>query len=101
MRDFSTGGRLSYGLARNVKLLGEIGVTRRSIDGAATQRLDKGTIAVALSPDYQFWTRPEFRLYLTRANWNDAAMLANTSTFGANGRTRATIFGVQMEAWWE
>lgn len=101
VRDFSVGGRLSYGVARNVKLLGELGSTRRSIDGEATQRLNKGTIAVALSPDTKFWTRPEFRIYATRANWNDAAMRANASSFGANGRRSATIFGIQMEAWWE
>jgi len=27
--------------------------------------------------------------------------LANSATFGANGRTSATTFGVQVEAWWE
>lgn len=101
VRDLSVGGRLSYGIAKNVKLLGELGSTRRSIDGQAKQTLNKGTIAVALSPNTNFWTRPEFRVYVTRASWNGAAALANADSFGANGRRSATLFGVQMEAWWE
>lgn len=100
MRDFSAGGRVSYGLAQNVKLLGELGTTRRSVDGGARQSLNKGTVAVAWSTGTDFWKRPEFRLYATRAQWNEAAMLANAGSFGANGRRSATTFGLQMEAWW-
>jgi maltoporin len=100
-KDLSLGGRVSYGVAQNVKLLAELGATTRSIDGQSKQRLDKGTLAVALAPNTDFWTRPELRLYLTHARWNQAAALANASSFGANGRRSATTFGVQMEAWWE
>jgi maltoporin len=32
--------------------------------------------------------------------WNDAAAAANAGSFGAGGRTSATLFGVQIEAWW-
>lgn len=99
-RDLSVGGRVSYGISRNIKLLGELGSTRRSVDGQPNQALNKGTLAVALSPDTNFWTRPEFRIYATRASWNDAAMRANAGSFGSNGRRNATLFGIQMEAWW-
>ncbi|WP_367848296.1 carbohydrate porin [Rhodoferax sp. WC2427] len=99
-KDLSFGGRVSYGVAKNVKLLGELGLTQRKIDGQDKQHLTKGTFAVAFSPNTDFWTRPEFRVYATRANWNDAAAAANSSSFGANGRTKATTVGVQVEAWW-
>ena len=92
---------MSYGIAKYTKLLAELGTTRRSIDGQPRQTLNKGTIAVAFSPNTDFWTRPEFRIYATRASWNKAAADANAGTFGANGRRSATVFGIQMEAWWE
>ncbi|MDB5896143.1 MAG: maltoporin [Rhodoferax sp.] len=100
-KDLSIGGRVTYGIAKQVKLLGELGLTSRNIDGQDKQRLYKGTAAVAFSPNTDFWTRPEFRVYATRANWNDAAAVANNSTYGRNGRTSATTFGVQMEVWWQ
>ncbi|NWK78582.1 carbohydrate porin [Aquitalea sp. LB_tupeE] len=99
-KDFSLGGRLSYGVAANVKLLAEGAVTGRKVDNADTQRLDKVTLAVAFSPDTAFWSRPEFRLYVSHFNWNNAAAAANLSSFGVGGRTRATTYGAQIEAWW-
>jgi maltoporin len=99
--DLSVGGRLSYGVAKQVKLLGEIGLTSRKTEGSEKQRLYKGTVAVAFSPNTDFWTRPEFRVYLNRANWNDAAAAAHVNGgYGSNGRTKATTFGAQMEVWW-
>ena len=100
-KDFSLGGRLSYGIAKYTKLLAELSTTRRSTDDQPRQTLNKGTIAVAFSPNTDFWTRPEFRIYATRASWNKAAGDANVTSFGANGRRNATTFGIQMEAWWE
>jgi maltoporin len=101
-RDVSLGGRVSYAMTQNFKLLGEAGVTSRSVDGQAVQRLNKLTIAptLALAPD--FWSRPELRFYVTRANWNSAATLANAGAggFGVTGKTASTIAGMQLEAWW-
>lgn len=99
-RDVSLGGRLSYGLAANIKLLGEVGLTSRNTDGQDTQQLNKATLALAFAPDTDFWSRPEFRLYVSRFNWNDGAALANASTFASNGRRNATTLGAQIEAWW-
>ena len=99
-KDTSVGGRVSYGVARNVKVLVDVGITSRAIDGQATQRLNKGTLALAFSPDNKFWTRPEFRVYLSRFNWNSPAAAANAATFGAGGRTSATTVGAQVEYWW-
>jgi maltoporin len=100
-KDFSSGGRVSYGVARNVKLLGELGYTQRNIDGQDKQWLTKETFAVAFSPNTDFWNRPEFRVYVTGAQWNKAAASANSGSFGRDGRKDAIAFGVQMEAWWE
>ena len=99
-KDTSIGGRISYGLSRNTKLLVDVGITSRNIDGQATQHLNKGTLALAFSPDTNFWTRPEFRLYVSKFNWNSAAAAANAASFGANGQTNATTFGAQVEYWW-
>lgn len=100
-RDFSLGGRMSYGIAQYTKLLAEFGATRRSTKNQPQQTLNKATLAVAFSPNTDFWTRPEVRVYVTHANWNKAAASANTTSFGANGRRSATSFGVQAEAWWD
>jgi len=103
-KDTSLGGRVSYAVTKNFKWLAEAGTTSRKFsDNQAAQRLNKITIAptLALSPD--FWSRPELRFYVTRANWNQAAADANnnsTSGFGANGRKSQTLAGVQYEVWW-
>jgi len=99
VKDFSLGGRVSYGIAAHTKLLGEVGITSRTGAGAK-QTLNKETIALALSPNVEFWSRPEVRFYVTHANWNDAAATANASSFGVGGRTSDTIVGMQVEAWW-
>ena len=99
-KDFSLGGRVSYALGKNFKLLGEAGTTSRKIDGQEGQRLSKLTFAPTLTLGPDFWSRPELRLYVTRVNWNNAAAAANASSFGAGGRTSNTLFGAQIEAWW-
>ena len=99
IRDFSVGGRASYAIAARTKLLLDMGWTSRET-GAVKQTLNKETLAVAFSPDGNFWTRPEFRIYVTRANWNQAAADANAASFGKNGRKSDMIAGMQVEAWW-
>ena len=103
-KDTSLGGRVSYAVTKNFKWLAEAGTTSRKFsDNQAAQRLNKITIAptLALSPD--FWSRPELRFYVTKANWNQAAADANNNSasgFGANGRKSQTLAGVQYEVWW-
>lgn len=98
-KDTSIGGRVSYGIDKNVKLLAELGLTSRAIDGQATQHLNKATVAVAFSPDTNFWTRPEFRLYVSNFNWN-AAALANNPSFSTSGKLNSNTIGAQLEYWW-
>jgi maltoporin len=96
-KNAAIGGRLSYGVARNIKLYGDMNVSTLKTDGSDTQRLDKETIAIAVAPNTDFWSRPEVRLYLTRVGGNDAVKAAGT--FGT--RSSAILAGIQVEAWWE
>lgn len=98
-KDTSIGARLSYAVSKNFKILGEAGTTYRKTP-TGDQKLSKFTIAPTLSIGPDFWSRPELRLYYTRANWNTAAAAANASTFGAGGKTARSIVGVQYEVWW-
>jgi maltoporin len=99
-KDFSLGGRASYALNKNFKLLLEAGTTTRKTDGSPDQRLNKVTFAPTLSVGEGFWERPELRFYVTKANWNAAAAAANAGTFGRGGKTSRTLVGVQYEIWW-
>lgn len=99
VKDFSLGGRGSYAFTRNFKALAELSTTTRKSAGP-DQRLSKVTLAGALALSEDFWSRPELRLYVTKANWNRAAAVANANTFGAHGKTSRTLVGVQYEVWW-
>lgn len=95
----SLGGRVSYAMGQNVKLLAEVGLTSKKVEGGEKETLNKITIAPTLAMKGGFWSRPELRAYVTRANWNDAASADSTLTL-ASGRQSVTIVGVQVEAWW-
>jgi maltoporin len=98
----SIGGRASYALTRNFKLVSELGYMQKKPDGSGTQKLTKFTFAPTLSAGPGFWNRPELRLYVTTAKWNDAANAAagpNGLTGLANGKTKGTSFGAQAEIW--
>ena len=82
-----------------MSMLAELSTTTRKGTGP-DQRLSKVTLAGALALNEDFWSRPELRLYVTKANWNQAAAVANASTFGAGGKTSRTLVGVQYEVWW-
>jgi maltoporin len=99
----TVGGRASYALTRNFKLLAELGHSEKKPDGGQTQKLTKFTFAPTLSTGPDFWNRPELRLYVTTARWNDAANTAAGAggvTGIADGKTKGTSFGAQVEVWW-
>lgn len=99
------GGRGSYAFTKNFKLVGELGLSQKKPDTTASQKLTKFTLAPTLSTGPGFWNRPELRLYVTTAKWNDAANAAA----GANGligasaatanKTSGTSYGFQAEMW--
>ena len=100
--EMSVGGRVSYAVTPHIKLLAESGYMEKRPDGSGTQRLAKLTLAPTWSTGPGFWNRPELRLYVTVARWNDAANagagLDGLSGLG-DGRTRGTSWGVQLETW--
>jgi maltoporin len=96
------GGRVSYAVSKHLKLLAEAGYSQKKPDGSATQKLTKLTVGPALSTGPGFFTRPELRLYVTSAKWNDAANAA-AGTGGVtgigDGKTSGTSYGAQVEVW--
>jgi maltoporin len=100
--EVSIGGRGSYALTKNFKLVAELGYMQKKPDGSETQKLTKFTFAPTLSAGPGFWSRPELRLYVTTAKWNDAANAASGLgglTGLGNGKTSGTSFGAQAEIW--
>jgi maltoporin len=94
----SVGGRASYAFTKHFKLVGELGYSQREVDGSPKQKLAKFTIAPTLSTGPGFWNRPELRLYVTTAKWNDAA--GNVTGMSAfDGKTSGTSYGFQAEIW--
>jgi maltoporin len=94
----SVGGRVSYALTKNFKLVSELGVSQYKPDGGETARLTKFTFAPTLSLGPDFWSRPEFRAYVTTAKWNKAAGNVTGQAALAN-KTSGTSYGAQVE-WW-
>jgi len=94
----SVGGRLSYGLTRHLKLIGDVGYSQYKTENRPTAKLLKTTVAAALSTGPEFWTRPEFRLYATHGKWNTEAGNV-TGQASLVGKTSNTSYGAQVE-WW-
>ncbi|MBS0340582.1 MAG: carbohydrate porin [Proteobacteria bacterium] len=96
-KNLALGGRVSWGVAQHVKLYADMNYATLKTDGSDIQRLHKETLGVAVAPNTKFWTRPELRLYVSHVGGNDAVRAAGTF----NGRSSATLAGLQIEAWWE
>jgi maltoporin len=102
--ELSLGGRGSFAITKNFKLLAEAGYMEKNPDGSAKQKLAKFTFAPALSTGPGFWNRPELRLYVTTAKWNQPANDANGIGGGgltgfSNTKTTGTSWGAQAEVW--
>jgi maltoporin len=101
-KEISIGGRGSYAITKNFKLLAEAGYMQKKPDGQSTQKLAKFTFAPTLSTGPGFFNRPELRLYVTTAKWNGpanaASGLAGLTGLG-DGKTKGTSFGAQAEIW--
>lgn len=98
------GGRVSYALMNNFKLVTEAGYSQKKPEGGATQKLSKFTFAPTLSLGPDFWSRPELRFYVTTAKWNAAANAAAGTngiigTAGDANKTSGTSYGFQAEIW--
>jgi maltoporin len=101
-KEISLGGRVSYALTHNFKLVAEAGHMEKRPGSSEKQKLDKITFAPTLAIGPDFWSRPELRLYVTHASWNQAANAAagpNGLTGLADGKTSGTSYGAQVEVW--
>ena len=100
--ELSIGARVSYAVSPHIKMVTEAGYMEKRPDDSDTQRLTKLTLAPTWSRSAGFWDRPELRLYVTTARWNDAAN-AGVRAGGliglGDGATRGTSWGVQLETW--
>jgi maltoporin len=101
----SLGIRPAYAFSEHVKLQAELGTDSvTSPTGGQSERLTKVTIAPTLTMGSGYWARPELRLYITHANWNNAAVAAvnaaNTTPGVFGNATSGTSAGLQLEAWW-
>ncbi|MCD0422854.1 carbohydrate porin [Rubrivivax sp. JA1024] len=101
----SIGVRPVWHITDYFKLQAELGYDRVKPDNLDTATLTKLTIAPTLVAGRGFWARPELRLFVTHARWNDAArdqwggVAGGTSgRFGSD--TNGTTYGFQIEAWW-
>ena len=94
----SLGGRVSYAVTKNFKFVTEAGYSQYKPDGGETAKLAKVTLAPTLAVGPDFWSRPEFRLYVTSAKWNGAAGNVTGQAALAN-KTSGTSYGAQVE-WW-
>jgi maltoporin len=92
------GGRVSYAMTKNFKLLVEAGHSQYKPQGGTTAKLDKLTIAPTLAIGPDFWSRPEFRFYFTSAKWNAAAGNV-TGQASLASKTSGNSAGAQIE-WW-
>jgi maltoporin len=94
----SLGGRVSYAFTRNFKLVTEAAYSQYKPENAPTAKLAKLTIAPTLATGPEFFSRPEFRLYVTTAKWNaPAGNVTGQAAFDDN--TTGTSYGAQVE-WW-
>lgn len=96
------------------KLQAELGHDRVKPESGDTMKLTKLTIAPTIVAGRGFFARPELRLFVTHAKWNDAARdhtslyrgaLQNDGVAGGpsghfGSDTSGTTYGFQVEAWW-
>ncbi|MDF0605970.1 carbohydrate porin [Neisseriaceae bacterium TC5R-5] len=104
----SLGARPVYSFTKHLGAALEVGYDQVKPDNAATRSLLKTTVALLISPEPGFWSRPQLRLFATYARWNEAAQqaagidvnnpLSINGPFG--GRRSGTTIGAQAEAWW-
>ena len=98
------GARPVYALTQNFKLQAEVATSRvTSLTGGDAMRLTKVTFAPTIAMGPAYYARPELRLFVTYAKWNDAATAsvnaANNSGPVFGTRTSGASAGVQVEAW--
>ena len=98
----SAGVRPVYFFTKHVSVAAEVGYDKMKFINEDTDRhLLKETLALQLSPQASFWSRPSLRFFVTHASWDKAANNWNLIGAGQFGQAMSgTTFGAQVEAWW-
>lgn len=97
------GIRPAYAFTKHLSVTGELATDHFWVTGdAKTRVMNKETLALQVSPQQSWWSRPVIRFYVTKANWNkEATNWGTPSGMGAFGKALGgTTFGCQIEAWW-
>ncbi len=97
-------GRPIYWLTPYFKLQGDAGYTRSDPNNGDAVNLIKATFAPTLSPSVGkelFFVRPELRLFVTYAHWNDATIAAGGPSPQINFGTdnHGFTYGMSVETW--
>ena len=102
----SAGARPVFMLSKYTGIAVEGGVDLVKAEAPTGTNVDLGvlgklTVAGLIRPAADFWARPELRLYVTTAAWNNAVNQAG-GTGGAAfaGDNVGLTTGVQVESWW-
>jgi maltoporin len=97
----SVGARPVFMLGKytGVAVEGGIDTVKPQVSGSSVGMLTKVTVAGLIRPANDFWARPELRVYLTTATWNDAIKGQVGGAAFANDTVGLTA-GIQAESWW-
>jgi maltoporin len=84
-----------------VAIEGGVDIVKNQVNMAPTEVLTKVTVAGLLRPAADFWARPELRVFVTTAAWNQGVNDAGGTGGAAWAGDKAGVtFGVQGESWW-
>lgn len=99
---FSTGVRPKYHFTDYFNVALELGYDQVKPEQGDTRQLFKVTLAPQITAGRAFFARPDLRVFITYADWNDAAdpgvITGGESPF--EDENDGLTFGVQAEAWW-
>jgi maltoporin len=99
----SLGARPVFMLSKytGVAVEGGIDIVKAQTSGAPTEVLGKVTVAGLLRPAADFWARPELRVFVTTAAWNNGVNdTGGTGGAAFAGDNAGVTVGVQAESWW-
>lgn len=80
---------------------GGVDIVKNQASGSGTEVLGKVTVAGLLRPAADFWARPELRVFVTTAGWNNSVNdFGGAGGAAFAGDNAGVTFGVQAESWW-
>lgn len=99
----SLGARPVFMFSKYVGLAveGGVDIVKNQVSGSGTEVLGKVAVAGVIRPANDFWARPELRVFVTTAAWNQAVNdFGGTGGAAFAGDKAGLTTGVQMESWW-